>query len=654
MKSLFKSLRQQVQRVIGKKPSATEQEEILEPFQPRDLETVLFFEDRMRPNREAEPQLESRAETGEEVRPEPSASPAAEAQHASPELSGAAHSDHAAAAHPNHTAAAPPEPLAEREPPFWEVEALEVEPASVEAAQAEDSREMTPEEAVVAEYAPVEFHFSQAEPERTEEELEHEPVFLSAVDIPAEILPSQPEPSQPEAAVASGQTRASEQVQEPAPEPAAIESQSEPTEEIPPAAAEATVPKSAPAARPVVPAAPRREPAAPRMEWVTLRFRGTTERVLRIVPSDEDQELTEQEGVFDEEPQSIGYDAVPEPEALAEPMAFEADEPTPAAGHEAEYAAAPANEPPQAESVSVESTEELTEEFAEESEEKSAPQPTEIVLEASPAPSEARPEPEMLSQEFAEPKVMAEAAIEEESAASEPLEAEELIPEPLAELEREFEATEPSLPAYLHQPDRTPEDELVSEAEPVAATEAMIQAEPESTAPEPEFEPAAPAFEAPVAHAAPEPLADEIEPIAEAALEESMPESPQPRARVPVSAWSQGTLEIEAAEARVQPEPTAEPPAGEADRFSPLRLVSELRSRSSSAAPREDAAPAPTWSRRSAAAPVEERLEPRARNLTRRWEMLSRFDSSANGNGSHPQPEAETAEVAAATEPGGR
>jgi hypothetical protein len=105
---------------------------------------------------------------------------------------------------------------------------------------------------------------------------------------------------------------------------------------------------------------------------------------------------------------------------------------------------------------------------------------------------------------------------------------------------------------------------------------------------------------------------------------------------------------VEAAEARVQ---AVE--AGETDRFSPLRLVSELRSRSA-AAPRDEAAPAPAWSRRSAAAPVEERLEPRARDLTRRWEMLSRFESSGNGHSSRPKPEAETVEAAEATEPGGR
>ena len=78
------------------------------------------------------------------------------------------------------------------------------------------------------------------------------------------------------------------------------------------------------------------------------------------------------------------------------------------------------------------------------------------------------------------------------------------------------------------------------------------------------------------------------------------------------------------------------------DHLAPARLVGELRSRTSLSAPRE-------WSRKNVGAPVEERLEPRGASLTRRWQMLSRFDVVNDGSKVEQANEARD-EVAAASE----
>jgi hypothetical protein len=103
-------------------------------------------------------------------------------------------------------------------------------------------------------------------------------------------------------------------------------------------------------------------------------------------------------------------------------------------------------------------------------------------------------------------------------------------------------------------------------------------------------------------------------------------------------------------------EPVAAPGGDSAvsreERLSPVKLMGELRSRSTGT-PRFEAPQVLTrsWSRRSAAAPVEERLEPRAAGMTRRWEMLSRFDSLVGPDQTAADAERE---VSATAEQGGR
>ena len=110
-------------------------------------------------------------------------------------------------------------------------------------------------------------------------------------------------------------------------------------------------------------------------------------------------------------------------------------------------------------------------------------------------------------------------------------------------------------------------------------------------------------------------------------------------APVPVSRWTQDEA-AESAEVKSQPEP--------AEWLSPVRLVSELRSRAAAGSPRLYTTPPKQWNQRNAGAPVEERLEPRGASLTRRWHMLSRFHG-----GEDPEPTSTEAESTGASKPQG-
>ena len=110
-------------------------------------------------------------------------------------------------------------------------------------------------------------------------------------------------------------------------------------------------------------------------------------------------------------------------------------------------------------------------------------------------------------------------------------------------------------------------------------------------------------------------------------------------APVPVSRWTQDEA-AESAEVKSQSEP--------AEWLSPVRLVSELRSRAAAGSPRLYTTPPKQWNQRNAGAPVEERLEPRGASLTRRWHMLSRFHG-----GEDPEPTSTEAESTGASKPQG-
>ncbi len=143
----------------------------------------------------------------------------------------------------------------------------------------------------------------------------------------------------------------------------------------------------------------------------------------------------------------------------------------------------------------------------------------------------------------------------------------------------------------------------------------------------------------------------ELEPSVPVALEALQPVDTVPIARAKINRWAvhddepgapeesvierypaypgDGALDMGHAAEAAQPRPDV-PATSAVDRLAPALLVEELRRHNSlGSAPVAAPGAARSWSRRSVSAPVEERLEPKAPSMTRRWQMLSRFDQPA-------------------------
>ena len=278
----------------------------------------------------------------------------------------------------------------------------------------------------------------------------------------------------------------------------------------------------------------KREPSPARMEWFTLRFRGTSERVLRLVPGEEGDSTTDQ----------------------GEAPAAVADSGT-------DVAVATGNEGFAPESPGHEQR--MEEDAVDESEGESEPREAELVMAA---PASDSPEPDALNLNTAFPVEGTDAA--------------ETQPIPDMRAESSTVGLEPDAPV-------TPEalEPLATAPVPRAKINrwAVHDQEPEEVMEEP-------------------PARDTVTDSSDAASEAFQPVEP--------------------------PHPHIDGPAIAAvDRFAPALLVEELRRHSGLGSAPLAAPLGRSWNRRNVSAPVEERLEPKAPSMTRRWQMLSRFDQSA-------------------------
>ena len=233
----------------------------------RASEPVLFFEDRLRPRRSEEVKPSSPL-------PETPASPAVEELNTFESFVFAS----------GEPEAIPEEhPLAEREPSFWDSE------------QAPFFAEVEPE--------------SFSAPPPTSEE--HVPAYEEVA-----LAHEEPSPAQAEAEehVHPLPTVAHSDVSRPGPEMKEHQQTEEPAD-TDSAFMEAEV--AAPAMASGTPAEPRvaREPAPPRMEWFTLKFRGTSERVLRIVPGEPEDDAALASLPSSRQPEEVAKD-----EPLAEEL----------------------------------------------------------------------------------------------------------------------------------------------------------------------------------------------------------------------------------------------------------------------------------------------------------------------------------------------
>ena len=175
------------------------------------------------------------------------------------------------------------------------------------------------------------------------------------------------------------------------------------------------------------------------------------------------------------------------------------------------------------------------------------------------------------------------------------------------------------------------EDEMVPVLSVAKADDEPVEAEEPVTADEPlSLEPMTAESHAATVHETP------ADTLAEAERGEALRRAPvEEEAAVAVAArpLTAAVMETGETQAGTVPAPRAGNGWKALDHLAPARLVGELRSRTSLGAPRE-------WNRRNVGAPVEERLVPRAASLTRRWEMLSRFDVANDANGSKQLDEA--------------
>jgi uncharacterized protein involved in exopolysaccharide biosynthesis len=319
----------------------------------------------------------------------------------------------------------------------------------------------------------------------------------------------------------------------------------------------------------VAPAPPvvRREPSPPKMGWFTLKFRGTTERVLRVIPGEEGDEYEpEEEPVVAEAAPNLdaAIGATSVAERHQEPQIFE---------------------PVHAEELRLEERVER-ETAADTVPAVEHDAPFNVVQQIIHA-EEDRPASAVSANAFE--------TIKEHEAEALPYAGytEELEDEPAVDSAAE------EVPHPVHHVEEPLVAQLTEEEEPVAYPQPEVEAGP---------------------------LMDVAPEVVEAHVPETIAEVHTPvKLRWTVRDLHQDELERESIEDQSEvDEPAASPPA-----FVPATLMSELRSRAAAMPPREETGLKHPSGRRSGA-PVEERLEPRAAaSLTRRWEMLSRFDATS-------------------------
>ncbi len=421
--------------------------------------------------------------------------------------------------------------------------------------------------------------------------------------------------------------------------------------EVPVVASTAEAPVTKRAASVPVAAGPKaeREPSSPRMEWFTLKFRGTSERVLRIVPGEMEDETeskaaageaiasvaAEGEGAAEVEPKygqhagGAGDEERPHEQAVAETVAeaVEREEPV-AASSSVEYAA------PMSASLAGVGREEA---FAQQAVHAEGGEPVAEVA-----------EDETFLDYAAEPVAGSvhggyqadEALPAEQSGEPRPTEPEWSMPVEEAGYEENaeiaLEASEPAREEYRvlgmgDETAETAEKEVLPILSLAEAVNEPVEAEESVTADESFFpEPVAAESHAAAMHETPADTLAEAERVEALRLAQVGEEAAVAGATQPVAA---AVMETDMTQAGPVPAPRAGNGWKALDHLAPARLVGELRSRTSLGAPRE-------WNRRNVGAPVEERLEPRAASLTRRWEMLSRFDVASEAKGSKQLDEA--------------
>jgi uncharacterized protein involved in exopolysaccharide biosynthesis len=606
-------------------------------FSGRSPEPVLFFEDRMRPRREPE----QRVDASSSASMTNSISEELVERMAAPWHRGEA--PFAAGDEPASVAPAYPAPadksMARAE---WSVaEDLaedERAPAMVQPVVVEEMFKTQPELDNVSARDPVEEVAFAVEGEA-----------VAAQDVQQEIL------AEPELAVEAPLPET------PTAAPATLVSPEDSAEEHTAAAPVANEEKSA-GAPPVTRLIPRREPAAPKMEWVTLRFRGTTERVLRIVPAEDDAEGSEYEGELEEERQSFA-EAVTPAKAGEEMAGLTSNETKPfrpldEAEVLVEHAMVETEVLPA--TLRVEETSEPEAHFE-------APEVGGELLRdewknsvSGAAPSGDEEISATVGRHESQSRALEEAdGLAPEVSAEEHFAGEGLTRENSFEVQRlteriPEEASGSSPESVFEESAPVFTQEILPQFDPSAASaesplldadEAVAEAEDETIrAASLLYMETAEVSKAP----APQVAEAEVEAPARVLVESQelreMQGAPvtanRIRLPVPISAWRQEEVESAAILERAVP--------AAVEHLSPVLLVSELRSRSAGPVPRSYTEPSPSGSRRSAGAPVEERLTPRTAHLTRRWEMLSRFDNmerAASKAASETSSEAEVATV---------
>ncbi len=562
--------------LLKKTPEPVEEPEpVVPPVTPTahrgdESEPVIYFQDRMRPRRAVEPAAVSTPKTQEPetIHVERAAMRVESVQHVA-------------------------EPVAMVDEPETYPEPIVMTPVRVEEAEPVASQvAATPSEPALETPEQVE-HPAAAVEEPAAAETFERTMFESGTEGHGQ-LAAEPEAVEP---VAGPEVAAPESL---------MEAYLEKVDALPEGSAEAEVedaPQELEAVAPVAAPAVRREPAAPKMGWFTLKFRGTSERVLRIIPGEEgdESEPVEESAVAQSEPQGAPFEAIAakktaaetiEPESLTEGghasgVTF-VEESSTAHAEDIHAAVGAEMEPHEATATTAPAVEDEVPRSVEQT----------LVSEEEEKPFEAIDEPEVEAVRGHDGETFADGDVHERAIHAEEYEASQAAEKVSAVSVEELTQTVPQVDEALAEP---AEDEV---EEPAAA-----YAEQHGD----------------VVHRGAE---VEQEPVAAYAPVQA--ERVAVGVHTPVKLrWTVRDVHHDELERELNGDHEVMPVAAATDAPPPAAatLIGELRSRAAAMPAHDEAGVQKHPSGRRSGAPVEERLEPRAASLTRRWEMLSRFDA---------------------------